>query len=197
MIMATTVTIEKLGLALGITAKEVKELTRAGVIPQLAKGGQYDFIPALQAYVQHLRDGPRSRAAMPSPPLPNARHEKFCQEVAKGASATTAYKRAGYKGGRQHAARMMTFGLIAARIAELKSIAAAECEITLKVLIDRASEIERAATREGEYMAAIRSIETLAKLANLWPAERPKVESLFTTEQLVARHQARMAAQQP
>jgi phage terminase small subunit len=58
-------------------------------------------------------------------PLRNARWELFAQGVAKGASATQAYKDVGYKAeghsAGQQASRMMTNGDIAARIEALKA----------------------------------------------------------------------------
>src|SRR6266478_3581242 len=75
----------------------------------------------------------RSRAR---PATLSARHEKFAQELVKGASASKAYRAAGYKGGRQHAARLMTNGLILARVAELKNIAAERATITTQRLIE-------------------------------------------------------------
>lgn len=54
------------------------------------------------------------------PILDNARHERFAQELAKGASQTDAYTAAGYKGDRTAASRLSTKDNIQARVAELK-----------------------------------------------------------------------------
>jgi hypothetical protein len=53
--------------------------------------------------------------------LLNEKHERFCREVARGASASEAYRKAGFAGHRQNASRMMTNDDIKRRIAEIKS----------------------------------------------------------------------------
>jgi Terminase small subunit len=67
--------------------------------------------------------------------LDNPRHEKFAQELAKGKSATEAYKEAGYSGSpdtlRKNASRLMTNDDIQARVAELQERAAVRTEITI------------------------------------------------------------------
>ena len=67
--------------------------------------------------------------------LDNPRHEKFAQELAKGKSATEAYKQAGYSGSpdalRKNASRLMTNDDIQARVAELQERAAVRTEITI------------------------------------------------------------------
>jgi hypothetical protein len=67
-------------------------------------------------------------------PLPNTRHERFCQEIIKGQNATDAYCAAGYKaeGGaaRANASRLLTDANVQARIAELNAGAAEKAEIS-------------------------------------------------------------------
>ena len=57
------------------------------------------------------------------PALENKRHEKFCQNIAKGLSQTEAYEKAGYKSkgktAGNHASRLVENGSIKSRIAEL------------------------------------------------------------------------------
>ncbi len=64
------------------------------------------------------------------PVLPNARHERFAQELAKGSSQTEAYLAAGYKGDKTAASRMSTNVNVQARVAELKEAIAERAEIT-------------------------------------------------------------------
>ena len=52
--------------------------------------------------------------------LQNARHELFAQNLAKGMSATEAYKEAGYKPSEAHASRLAGNGKVRGRIAELQ-----------------------------------------------------------------------------
>jgi phage terminase small subunit len=54
-------------------------------------------------------------------PLKNARHERFAQELAKGASQAEAYARAGYKPSEQHASRLARNGKVRERLAQLQS----------------------------------------------------------------------------
>lgn len=63
--------------------------------------------------------------------LQNAKHERFSQELAKGKSATEAYKNAGYKPNRQAASRLLSNVDVKARLAELQERAAIRTEITL------------------------------------------------------------------
>lgn len=53
--------------------------------------------------------------------LPNPRHEKFAQALAKGKTADEAYQDAGYKPNRGNAARMKANESIAARVDEITS----------------------------------------------------------------------------
>ena len=52
--------------------------------------------------------------------LPNARHERFAQNVVKGMSATEAYEKAGYKRNDGSAGRLHRNAQVKARIAELQ-----------------------------------------------------------------------------
>lgn len=58
---------KQLADALGLTPKEFKQLTEAGVIPKPAKRGKYEFIAALQGYVQHLRENLEPAETKPGP----------------------------------------------------------------------------------------------------------------------------------
>lgn len=63
-------------------------------------------------------------------PLNNARHERFAQELAKGASQVEAYRLAGYEPIEANASRLTRNDKVATRIAELKLNAANRAEIT-------------------------------------------------------------------
>ena len=69
--------------------------------------------------------------------LKNAKHERFCQERAKGATADAAYAKAGYKPNRHNAARLSTNEHIVARLSELTERAAN------KAVVDKAWVLER------------------------------------------------------
>jgi hypothetical protein len=71
-------------------------------------------------------------------PLENSRHEKFCQELAKGRSGVDAYVTAGYNGGNNAisgAARLLTNANIKARVDAIKAKAAEKCELTVADLV--------------------------------------------------------------
>ena len=83
------------------------------------------------------------------PQLPNARHERFAQEVAKGASAAAAYHAAGYRRNRHNARRLITKEHVAARVAELQRAAAEHASLDRAWVLARLREnVERAMTAE-------------------------------------------------
>ena len=69
--------------------------------------------------------------------LPNARHERFAQELAKGCSATEAYELAGYKPSQPSAARLLSNVIVSARVDELLSVGAKLAEFTAQSHLDR------------------------------------------------------------
>lgn len=111
----------------------------------------------------------------------SARHERFAQELAKGASAARAYKLAGYKGDRTAASRLSTNVNISARVAELKSAAAGCAIITTAALIEDAGGIQVEALSDQKYSAAVAALIARAKLAGLLPAPKPEPEPLDLT----------------
>ena len=82
------------------------------------------------------------------PVLKNPRHERFCQELAKGKSATEAYISAGYKGSVTAAAasRLLRNVMVCERVDELKSkIAARVIEKTAVTRADILEELKKIA----------------------------------------------------
>jgi phage terminase small subunit len=67
--------------------------------------------------------------------LANARHERFAQELAKGASQTDAYVAAGYKDDRGAASRLSAKVSIQERLAEILGKAAERVEITQAMVL--------------------------------------------------------------
>lgn len=65
-------------------------------------------------------------------PLDNARHERFAQELAGGASQVEAYELSGYKPDTGAASRLSANVSIESRVAELKLAAAANTVITIE-----------------------------------------------------------------
>lgn len=71
------------------------------------------------------------------PTLPNAKHERFAQELAKGATADEAYQAAGYKPDRGNASRLTANDSVQTRVAEIQERAAVRAEITVADLTKR------------------------------------------------------------
>lgn len=73
------------------------------------------------------------------PVLKNARHEKFAQNVAKGKSATEAYKLAGFnarsKSAEAAASRLLGNVKVHARVEELKAAGAERAEISIEKVL--------------------------------------------------------------
>ena len=65
------------------------------------------------------------------PPLANAKHELFAQEIAKGVTAELAYQNAGYAPSLKNAQRLKSNEGIRSRVAEILSRIAAKTEITI------------------------------------------------------------------
>lgn len=100
-------------------------------------------------------------------PLDNARHERFAQELAKGASQVEAYERAGYKPNDSHAARLVGKGRISDRIAELKAAAATEAVTTIHDIARQLDEDRKFARDLEAPSAAISATMGKAKVLGL------------------------------
>ncbi len=93
------------------------------------------------------------------PILPNARQERFAQELAKGKTADEAYVLAGYKKNDGNAARLKGNERILERLGELQNRAAKRAEVTVESLIEEAEEVRKLAVQEGQFSAAIAAIK--------------------------------------
>lgn len=69
--------------------------------------------------------------------LSNPKHERFAQELAKGATADEAYQSAGYKPDRGNASRLTANDNVQQRVAEIQERAAVRAEITVADLTAR------------------------------------------------------------
>lgn len=98
------------------------------------------------------------------PPLRNARHERFAQELAKGKSADASYQAAGYREHRGNAARLSAKESVTARLAELQERAAVRTEITVERLTAMLLEDREFAREVGQAGPARAATETLARL---------------------------------
>lgn len=103
------------------------------------------------------------------PVLDNARHERFAQELAKGASQVEAYEKAGYKPNDGHAARLAGNGRVKDRVAEIQGKAAERAEITIYDIAAQLDE-DRLFARELEAPGpAITATMGKAKVLGLLP----------------------------
>ena len=110
------------------------------------------------------------------PPLENARHERFAQEVAKGSGHEQAYKLAGYKYNKSAASRLANDVNVCERVLELQERAAVRVELTLADII---AEIERSGCDmlKGK-MDGTESKETIVKY--LKKCDCPVLKSKFS-----------------
>ena len=104
------------------------------------------------------------------PVLPNPRHERFAQELAKGKSASEAYKLAGYKANDGNAATLKGNQRVLERVAELQKQAAARTGVTVERLTDDLLRIAAKAEADGSSSglnAARQACMDVAKLNGL------------------------------
>lgn len=97
------------------------------------------------------------------PTLPDPRHERFAQELAKGSEQAEAYRKAGYKGTTKgNCTKMAHRPYIEARVAEILAGGAARAEITVERVLTELgkigfSDIRKLFTEGGN----IRRVESL------------------------------------
>jgi hypothetical protein len=83
------------------------------------------------------------------PALENARHERFAQELAKGATADAAYVAAGFSENRGNATRLKANESVERRVSEILGKAAARAEITVAGISERLLKIAEKGERSG------------------------------------------------
>jgi hypothetical protein len=107
------------------------------------------------------------------PPLPNARHELFAQNLARGMTQEAAYEAAGYRRHAGNASALASDTAVSARLAELQGRAADKSVITAARLIELAEAARLLAMENNQASAAISAIKEMAVLAGL-RAEKPE-----------------------
>lgn len=101
------------------------------------------------------------------PPLPNARHERFAQELAKGKTADEAYREAGYNPNRGNAATLKANQSVSDRANELKERGAIRAEVTIASITERLNRIadkSEALKEAAGYSVARQAAMDTAKL---------------------------------
>jgi hypothetical protein len=101
------------------------------------------------------------------PPLPNARHERFAQELAKGKSANEAYQLAGFKANEGNCIRLKGNERVIARLEELQLRAANKAECTAADIAKQLDEDRQLARTEKQASAAVSASMGKAKLFGL------------------------------
>src|SRR5689334_2319091 len=101
------------------------------------------------------------------PPLENARHEAFAQNVASGMSLVEAYEQAGYDRNYGNAVRLKGNEKVADRIAELQDEAKERTLVTVERLTAELEEARRLALEVSNPSAAVSATMGKAKLNGL------------------------------
>ena len=101
------------------------------------------------------------------PALENARHEKFCQEVASGKSASESDVLAGYQASRRNASRLRQLTSVRARIREICEAGSKSAEVSIASLLAELEDARAKATTLGQLSAAVRATAEKAKIRGL------------------------------
>lgn len=118
------------------------------------------------------------------PVLSNARHERFCQNLALGKSATEAYELAGYKAADRNAqsasSRLSSNVMIRDRIREIQGNAAARVEITRAKVLAELAKIGFA--NMADYMTANGRGDVVLDIAGLTRDQSAAIASVTIEE---------------
>jgi hypothetical protein len=106
------------------------------------------------------------------PPLSNARHERFAQELVRGKTQEQAYIDAGYSesGAEVSASRLLRNAKIVARVAELQEAAANEAVIDKALIVSRLMGLAYKAEKLSEasgFSVSRASLMDVAKLLGM------------------------------
>lgn len=100
-------------------------------------------------------------------PLRNVRHEKFCQALLEGKSATAAYEEAGYVRDDGNANRLRSSPKVQERLAELQAEVAKDTKVTVESICRELDEANKVAKERGQASAMVSASALRAKLAGL------------------------------
>lgn len=101
------------------------------------------------------------------PVLTNPRHERFCQYLAQGKTASEAYELAGYKPNRSNAAQMAHKEHIKDRLTQINAKLAKVTQITVESLIEQNQEIFRLAKASHQYSVAVSALKEIGILTGV------------------------------
>ena len=129
------------------------------------------------------------------PALPNPRHERFAQELAKGLGQTEAYVAAGYKENRSAASRLADDVNVCERVSEIQERGAIRAEITVAGLTEELQSLAAMAKdmeSESGVQAARACLMDAAKLNGL--VVDKSVQAQSSVEDVLERIHNRRAA---
>jgi len=98
----------------------------------------------------------------PAEPLPDAQHERFACELAKGCSQDEAYALAGFSRNRGNACRLKANESVTARVAWLQQQAASDDVLTLIEKRQITAQIARTGEKDSDRLKAIQVDNDLA-----------------------------------
>lgn len=99
--------------------------------------------------------------------LKNAKHERFAQELAKGKTATEAYKIAGYKPDDGNASKMAAKPDVQGRVQEITGRAAERAEVSVATILTELEEARSLASRLEQPSPMVSASMGKAKVAGL------------------------------
>ncbi len=120
------------------------------------------------------------------PVLRNARHELFCQEIAKGKTQDEAYELAGYKADRGNASHLRDRPDITERIQQLTTQLSKKTVRTADSIMNKLEMIADKAIETGQLGAAVSAQTTIAKIGGHLIERRDitgKTEVQYTPDQ--------------
>jgi hypothetical protein len=124
-------------------------------------------------------------------PLRNPRHEAFVRGLLEGKSALDAYEDAGYRADDANSSRLKSSPKVQERLAELQAEIAGQTKITTESLIGELESARARADSLEQLSAAVRAIESKAKLSGLLVEKRQveisgcvNFDNLTTPEQI-------------
>ena len=119
---------------------------------------------------------PALRPEPTTKPLRNTRHEAFAQALAKGMTADTAYRMAGYRAHRGSASRLRANANIQRRVAEITANAAVRAEVTkadvLRGLMREAGMIPEDTPKDSNASARIAALRLLGLELGMFAEKR-------------------------
>jgi phage terminase small subunit len=101
------------------------------------------------------------------PVLENARHERFCQFMAEGKTATEAYALAGYQPSRFNASHLADNPKVIERLRQITTKRAVAAAVTAESLIEQNQKVYAAAMESKQLSAAVGANKEISILAGI------------------------------